>query len=77
MDGVNVGIVIGVCFSYPDSEALEPYLDGIRNSVSMEGSTPCVLTFDAVFDDGIDKHFTPAGDSISMCIEVIAFRVSL
>lgn len=77
VDGVDVSLIIGLCFSYPHFEAIESYLYGIRDSVAMEGSIPCVPRFDAAFDDSLGKSLTSAGDGIFTFIESITYRVSL
>lgn len=37
VDGIDVGPAIGACLSYPDFEAFQPYLDGIRDV------SPCII----------------------------------
>ena len=76
VDAVCVGVVIGICFSYSDSELMEFYLDGSRDGVTMKGIIPCIPILDAAFDDSLGKTLTPAGDGMSAFIKVGTLKLS-
>lgn len=77
MFGANFGLIIGVCFSYPNFEAVKPHLNVIRDGFIMEGSITYVSTFDAAFDDAFGESFATSGYGVFSFINTITSRVSL
>lgn len=74
--GVYIGLVIGVCFSNPDSGTMELYLDASRDVITVEGCILYIPTLDTAFNNGRGKPLKPTGDDICAFIEVGIFRVS-